>query len=74
MVSNALSEVVVFRVVGELRGDPNHLLLESPDGRRYDYDIARGTVTPVEPCDAWEIDVSGSSEVHIWSPAPMIVA
>lgn len=73
-MSNAPSEVVVFRVVGELRGDPNHLLLESPDGCRYDYDIARGTVTPVEPCDAWTIDLSGSSEVHIWTPAPRIVA
>ena len=73
-MSNAPSEVVVFKVVGERRGDPGHLLLESPDGRRYDYDIARGTVTPVEPCEAWSLDPDAGSEVHIWSPAPRIVA
>lgn len=73
-MSTAPSEVVVFRVVGELRGDPDHLLLESPDGSEYDYDIARGTVTPVASGEAWTIDVNGAPEVHIWTPTSRIGA
>ncbi len=73
-MSNAPSEVVIFQVIGELRGDPGHLLLENPDGVRYDYDVARGTVTPIEPGDAWTYDTSGGAEVHIWSPAPRFIA
>ena len=55
-MSDTPSDVVVFRVIGELRGDPGHLLLTSPDGRWYDYDIARGTVAPIEPIEASDLD------------------
>lgn len=68
------SDVVVFRVIGELRGDPGHLLLAGPDGHQYDYDIARGTVTPIELADAWDVDVEDGSEVRVWSPTPGVVA
>lgn len=72
-MSDASSEVV-YRVVGELRDDPGHLLLTSPDGRWYDYDIARGTVVPAEPADAWTMDVEEGAEVRIWTPASRVVA
>lgn len=71
---NAPSEVVVFKVVGELRGDPGHLLLESPDGSRYDYDIARGTVTPADPDTCWTVDTHIDSEVRLWKATPRVVA
>jgi hypothetical protein len=73
-MSRSTSDVVVFRVIGELRGDPSHLLLASPDGSCYDYDIARGTVTPVSPTDAWWIDLPNGAEVRMWAPSPRVVA
>lgn len=73
-MSDTPSDVVVFRVIGELRDNPGHLLLASPDGRWYDYDIARGTVSPVEPAASWDIDTQDGTELHIWAPSPRFVA
>jgi hypothetical protein len=72
-MANTPSEVVVYRVVGERREDPGRLLLASPDGRWYDYDIARGTVVPAEPADGWTMDAAVGEEVRIWTPASRVV-
>ena len=37
-----------FRVIGELRTNPGHLLLLDSDGGCYDYDMSLGIVVPVE--------------------------
>ena len=68
------ADIVVFRVIGELRSDPRLLLLESPDGRWFAYDLSRGLIAPVDPgvpddCDAWDM-VDGGLEAR----SPNIVA
>lgn len=73
-MSYSPSEVVVFRVIGERADDPRHLLLASPDGCWYDYDIDHGTVVPVAPADSWNIDMQDGTEVHLWTASPRIVA
>ncbi len=50
-------DVCEFQVIGELKGDPGHLLLRGEDTRWYDYDIEAGTVTPIEEDGSREVDV-----------------
>ena len=58
-----------FRVVGERRDDPGHLLVLGCDGRWYDYDITGSRVTPIELTDSWAVDVTESPLQHV--PAPI---
>lgn len=51
-MDDSLVETIELRVIGELKTDPGHLLLVGDDGRWYDYDIALGTFTPIEPSDS----------------------
>ena len=50
-------EASEFQVIGELRGDPGHLLLMCGDGHWYDYDLARGEIARIAPSDSWAVDV-----------------
>ena len=51
-------EASEFQVIGELRGDPGHLLLMCGDGYWYDYDLARGEIERIAPSDSWAVDVT----------------
>ncbi|HYH13411.1 MAG TPA: hypothetical protein VD789_13720 [Thermomicrobiales bacterium] len=46
-----------FQVIGELRGNPQHLLLQGGDGLFYSYDIAVGEIHQLEPDDSWTVDL-----------------
>ena len=46
-----------FQVIGELRGDPGHLLLMCGDGHWYDYDLTSGEIARIAPSDSWAVDV-----------------
>ncbi len=48
----------VFAVVGELRDDPNHLLVLGEDGSYYDYALSTGHATPTDPDESWSADAS----------------
>lgn len=50
-------DTIGFRVVGELKTDPSHLLLLGDDGRWYDYDVVSGTIEGSAPGDRWAVDV-----------------
>jgi len=46
-----------FQVIGELRNNPQHLLLQGGDGLFYSYDIVKGEIEPLEPDDSWTVDL-----------------
>lgn len=48
----------VYAVVGEHRHDPAWLLLLGSDGRHYAYRMLDGSVSAIEPDDAWRFDGS----------------
>ena len=55
--SDRLLQATEFQVIGELRGDPGHLLLMCGDGHWYDYDLAHGEIARIAPSDSWAVDV-----------------
>lgn len=59
---------VEFRVIGELRRDPGHLLLLDHDGQCYDYDLFEGRIEPIDPDCAWEVDAVHASSIIIDAP------
>ena len=46
-----------FRVIGELRTSPGHLLLLDSDGGCYEYDMSLDIVVPVEPNSTSSVSV-----------------
>jgi hypothetical protein len=46
-----------FLVIGEHRDNPLQLLLLGADGRHYAYTLPAGDTTPIEPDEAWCIEV-----------------
>jgi hypothetical protein len=50
-------EVCDFQVIGEMRDDPNCLLLLGTDGQCYAYDITNGEIVPLELDDSWAVDI-----------------
>lgn len=50
-----------FQVIGELRDNPQHLLLQGGDGLFYGYDIASGEILALEPDDSWTVDLIDAS-------------
>ncbi len=54
---HTLDDLCEFRVVGERRDDPGHLLLLGCDGLWYDYDISSNEIRQVELSDSWAVDV-----------------
>lgn len=50
-------DAIEFQVIGELKGDPGHLLLMCRDGHWYDYDMVHGMIAPIAPDDSWAVDV-----------------
>lgn len=57
-----------FRIVGERRDDPGHLLALGCDGRWYDYDVTGNRMTLVELTDSWAVDVAELPAIHLPSP------
>ncbi len=51
-------DMIAFRVIGERRNDPAHLLVVDDDGQCYDYDILHEDITPTELDGAWAVDVT----------------
>ena len=62
-MANLLIDAISFQVIGELKGDPGHLLLIGDDGGWYDYDIVQVTIEPIEPGDSWAVDIAGHSGI-----------
>ena len=67
-MSDPLVDTIEFRVIGEMKSDPGHLLLSGDDGRWYDYDISVGTIVPVEPSDSWAVDLTDETGHTITMP------
>ncbi len=61
-------DTIAFRVIGELKADPAHLLVLDDDGRYYDYDILREEIVPVDLDGSWAIDVVEESNLIIEAP------
>lgn len=47
---------IVFVAVGQLRDDPDCLLLLGADGRHYVQALPDGEPEPVEPDERWQLD------------------
>ena len=58
-------EASEFQVIGELRGDPGHLLLMCGDGHWYDYDLAHGEIARIAPSDSWAVDVIDNASERV---------
>lgn len=52
-----MTDTVDFQVIGELRANPDQLLLRGDDGRFYAFDLSSGETTPLRPDDAWAVDL-----------------
>lgn len=65
--------MIEFRVIGELRQDPGHLLLLDADGQCYDYDVAASEILPVEPDSSWAVDVIEEGRLVVVAPPEKIV-
>jgi hypothetical protein len=63
-------DTIEFRVIGEMKSDPDHLLLSDEDGHWYGYRISTGTIVPVEPSDFWTVDRVDNPGCSVAPPAP----
>lgn len=62
-------DTIAFRVVGERKNDPAHLLVVDDDGQHYDYDLLNEEIAPVSIDSAWKLDVI-TEESHLIIEAP----
>jgi hypothetical protein len=67
-------DMVAFRVVGESKTDPAHLLVLDDEGKCYDYDILREEIVPVELDGTWLIDPVEESNLIIEAPMGQIAS
>lgn len=51
-------DVCSFQVIGELKDNPELLLLIGDDGQCYAYDVIHSDITPLELDDSWAVDVA----------------
>lgn len=63
---------IEFRVIGERREDPGHLLLVDDEGRPYDYDLVLDEIVPIELDSTWNIDFPERKALVIEAPAEMV--
>jgi hypothetical protein len=65
-------DTIDFEVIGELRANPNHLLLLGDDGQCYCFDVRLDRITPLDPNDSWAVDVAGHDSLHLGLPSDML--
>ena len=58
-------DVCSFQVIGELKDNPERLLLIGDDGQCYAFDVLHGDITPLEVDDSWAVDVSFPSTERV---------
>ena len=63
-----------FRVIGELRTNPGHLLLLDSDGGCYEYDMSLDVVVPVEPNSTSPVSVIEEGMLMMVVPEKKILA
>ena len=63
-----------FRVIGELRTNPGHLLLLDSDGGCYEYDMALDIVVPIEPNTTSPVSVIEEGMLMMVVPEKKILA
>ena len=73
-MSDAPSDSIDFQVIGELKGDPNHLLLLGDDRHWYDFEIVSGAITRIEPSDAWAIDITDRVALRLEVPKDILAS
>ena len=65
-------DVCDFQVIGELKDDPEHLLLLGDDGRCYAMDALTGDLTVLEPDDSWALDAIENASLRLEVPRAFI--
>lgn len=73
-MSKEYADNVDFQVIGELKADPGHLLLMGDDGQWYDYDIASGEFTRIEPSDVWAVDITDRVALRMEVPRDILAS
>lgn len=63
-----------FRVIGELRANPGHLLLLDSDGGCYEYDMSLDVVVPVEPNSTSSVSIIEEGMLMMVVPERKILA
>lgn len=64
-----MTDTIAFRVIGERRDNPTHLLVVDDDGQRFDYDLIAEEIHPAADDGDWAIDVV-IEESHFLIEAP----
>jgi hypothetical protein len=65
-------ETIDFEVIGELRDNPQHLLLLGDDGQCYCFDMTHDRITPLDPDDSWSVDVVAAASAHLALPIELL--
>lgn len=66
--------MIEFRVIGEVRNEPGHLVLLDEEGQCYDYNVEVGEVVAVEPDARWAIDVIEEGRLVMVVPEEKVVS
>lgn len=67
-------ETIDFQVIGELRDNPQHLLLLGDDGQCYCFDMLLDRITPLDPDDSWSVDVLARASLHLELPIELLAS
>ncbi len=59
------SVFIEFQVIGELKANPNHLLLLGNDGRCYDYHVVGRETAPLERDAFWAVHVIDHTSIRM---------
>ena len=73
-MSDAALDSIDFQVIGELKGDRNHLLLLGDDRHWYDYDLASAVITRIESSDAWAGDITDRVSLRVEVPIEILAS
>lgn len=71
-VVHVAPDTIDFQVIGELRDNPDHLLLLADDGQCYCFDVRLDRIAPLDPDDSWAVDVAGHGPLHLGLPGEML--
>jgi hypothetical protein len=65
-------DTIDFQVIGELRDNPNQLLLLGDDGQCYCFDVRRDRITPLDPDDSWAVDTTSQGPLRLELPLDVL--
>lgn len=72
--TNLTPDTIDFQVIGELRDNPQHLLLLGDDGQCYCFDLALDRIAPLDPDASWSVDIIHREALHLELPIELLAS